>query len=252
MLRYIFILAYVLTATLTLSAQDASKADTDTVAVTAVQESRSVYPDSLHSVVKPIPDYLPSSIFIPRTRLVGLQPWIYAPITAPVVYAIPLSGFNSSIGFGEYTQTHPDHFFSTLEGRNVINIPNMFVTRQMMIGNTLKIAGGFYFLSGILYGAQMGVMGNNWGMGTREGFIYRISDMFEIALWSQYFQSVVVYSPVIYPHLSGNGAAIVMPATPEVFSFGVQASFIVGGFVVGIGTSVSPVPFQNRPHSELR
>ena len=252
MLRYIFTLGFVLITTLTLSAQNASNADTSKVSVGVVQDVRDGYQDSLRSVTKPIPYYLPSSLFIPRNRLVGLQPWIYAPMTLPVVYVIPLSGFNSSIGFGEYTQTHPDHFFSTLNGRNIINIPNMFMSRQMMIGNTLKIGGGLYFLSGILYGAQMGVMGNNWGMGTREGLLYRMSDMFEITFWSQNFQSIVVYSPVIYPHLSGNGAAILMPATPEVFSFGVQASFVVGGFIVGIGTSVSPVPFQNRHHSELR
>ena len=252
MLRYIFTLGFVLITTLTLSAQNASNADTSKVSVGVVQDVRDGYQDSLRSVTKPIPYYLPSSLFIPRNRLVGLQPWIYAPMTLPVVYVIPLSGFNSSIGFGEYTQTHPDHFFSTLNGRNIINIPNMFMSRQMMIGNTLKIGGGLYFLSGILYGAQMGVMGNNWGMGPREGLLYRLSDMFEITFWSQNFQSIVVYSPVIYPHLSGNGAAILMPATPEVFSFGVQASFVVGGFIVGIGTSVSPVPFQNRHHSELR
>ena len=252
MLRYIFTLGFVLITTLTLSAQNASNADTSKVSVGVVQDVRDGYQDSHRSVTKPIPYYLPSSLFIPRNRLVGPQPWIYAPMTLPVVYVIPLSGFNPSIGFGEYTQTHPDHFFSTLEGRNIINIPNMFVSRQMMIGNTLRIGGGLYFLSGILYGAQMGVMGNNWGIGTREGLLYRMSDIFEIALWSQNFQSIVVYSPVIYPHLSGNGAAILMPATPEVFSFGVQASFVVGGFIVGIGTSVSPVPFQNRHHSELR
>jgi hypothetical protein len=47
-------------------------------------------------------------------------------------------------------------------------------------------------------------------------------------------------------------AAIRMPATPEVYSFGVQASFVVGEFIVGVGMSVAPVPFQDRQHSEFR
>ena len=41
-----------------------------------------------------------------------------------------------------------------------------------------------------------------------------------------------------------------MPATPEVFSFGVQATFVVGEFIIEVGTSVAPVPFQKRKHSE--
>ena len=42
-----------------------------------------------------------------------------------------------------------------------------------------------------------------------------------------------------------------MPATPEVFSFGVQATFVVGEFIIEVGTSVAPVPYQKRKHSEL-
>ena len=120
-----------------------------------------------------------------------------------------------------------------------------------MIGNTLKLGKKIYFLSGILYGAQLGVMGNNWGMGTREGFIIHPSSVVTITLWNQYFQSVSVYSPVMYPTPSGDGAAIRMPATPEVFSFGVQATFVVGEFIIEVGTSVAPVPYQKRKHSEL-
>jgi hypothetical protein len=56
---------------------------------------------------------------------------------------------------------------------------------------------------------------------------------------------------VVHPRLDGNGAAIIMPATPEVTSFGVQASFVSGEFVVDIGASFSPVPFQNRKHSKF-
>ena len=129
-------------------------------------------------------------------------------------------------------------------GYDSINIPRLYVTQQMMIGNTLRIVKNFYMLSGILYGAQLGTMGNNWGMGTREGFIWHPSAMVSVMLWNQYFQSVSVYSPVIYPNVSGSGAAIKMPATPEVFSFGLQASFVVGEFIIGIGTSVTPKPFK--------
>ena len=98
----------------------------------------------------------------------------------------------------------------------------------------------------------MGVRGNNWGMGTREGFLYRPSENLSVAFWTQYFQSVAVYSPVLFPRADGNTAAIRMPATPEVYSFGVQASFVVGEFIVGVGMSVAPVPFQDRHHSEFR
>ena len=56
----------------------------------------------------------------------------------------------------------------------------------------------------------------------------------------------------MYPDPAGDGAAIRMPATPEVFSFGVQATFVVGEFVIDVGASVSPVPYQKRKHSELR
>ena len=199
--------------------------------------------DSLPNI---IPDLLPPSLFIPSVRLVGVHPWTYAPLPRPVFEIIPVYGFDGSIGFGEYSIQHPDRFFSTLEGYNSINIPRLYITRQMMLGNTLRIARNFYMLSGILYGAQMGIMGNNWGMGTREGFIWHQSSIVTIALWNQYFQSVSVYSPVMYPDADGSGAAVRMPATPEVFSFGVQASFVIGEFIIGVGTSVTPKPFNPK------
>ena len=192
------------------------------------------------SVPNRIPDFLPPDIFIPRTRLIGLHPWTSAPLPRPIVEIIPVYGFNGSIGFGQYTMAHPDRFFSTLEGYNSINIPQMYLTQQMMIGNTLRIARNFYLLSAIMYGAQLGVMGNNWGMGNREGFIWHPSAIMTITLWNQYFQSVSVYSPIVYPRPNGSGAAVNMPATPEVFSFGVQATFVVGEFIIEVGTSVTP------------
>lgn len=207
--------------------------------------------EQVDSLPRPIPDLLSPDLFIPKSRLVGFQPWTYAPLPRPVVYILPTFGFEGSIGFGEYAVEHPEKFFSTLEGYNAINIPQLYLTEQMMIGNTLKLGKKIYFMSGILYGAQLGIMGNNWGMGTREGFIIHPSSVVTITIWNQYFQSVSVYSPVLYPNANGDGAAVRMPATPEVFSFGVQASFVVGEFIIDVGASVAPVPYQKRHHSEL-
>ena len=190
------------------------------------------------SMPERIPDFLPDDIFIPRIRLVGIDPWHSAPVQRPVFEIIPKFGFDGSIGFGEYSISHPEKFFSTLEGYNSINIPQMYLSQQMMIGNTFRLARGFYMLSGILYGAQLGVMGNNWGIGNREGFIWHPSAIVTLTLWNQYYQSLTVYSPIVYPGKSGS--AVKMPATPEVFSFGLQATFVVGEFIIEIGTSITP------------
>ena len=193
---------------------------------------------SVDSVPNRIPDFLPDDIFIPRARLVGIVPWHAAPVQRPVLEIIPTFGFDGSIGFGEYSISHPEKFFSTLEGYNSINIPQMYITQQMMIGNTFRLAKGFYMLSGILYGAQLGVMGNNWGIGNREGFIWHPSAIVTLTLWNQYYQSLSVYSPIMYP--SRDGAAVIMPATSEVFSFGLQATFVAGEFIIEIDTSITP------------
>ena len=196
--------------------------------------------DMTDSFPRAIPNVLPSELFIPSERLFGFLPWNSAPILRPVVFYIPVTGFTGSIGFGEYSIHHPESFFSTLDGYNMIDIPQMYITRQMLLGNTFRLGKGGYMFSGILYGAQMGVEANNWGMGTREGFIWNPSELVSVAFWSQYFQSVSVYSPVLFPDRDGDGAAIKMPATPEIFSFGVQASFKTRRFIIGIGTSVTP------------
>lgn len=201
---------------------------------------------------RPVPMLLSPQLFIPASRLDGFLPWNAAPMLKPVFHVLPVYGFDGSIGFGEFNIEHPERFFSTLTGSNTFNIPELYVSEQRMLGNTLKLGRRFYFMSGILYGAQLGVSGNNWGMGTREGLIFRVSSNASVAFWTQYFQSVAVYSPVLFPRPDGNMAAIRMPATPEVYSFGVQASFVVGEFIIGVGTSVAPVPFQNRHHSEFR
>ena len=215
-------------------------------------------PDSLSersgrdTLPRPIPDYLEPSLFIPKDRLFGYEPWTYAPMERPVFPVLKVYGYDGTIGFGSYTLQHPEKFFSTLEGRNVINVPQYYISRQMMLGNTLRITRNFYFMSGILFGSQMGTNGNNWGMGTREGFMFRTSGSLTVTFWTQYFQSVAVYSPVLFPRPDGDMAAIRMPATPEVYSFGVQASFVVGEFIIGVGASVAPVPYQDRHHSEFR
>ncbi len=205
---------------------------------------------AVDSVPNRIPDFLSPDIFIPRARLVGINPWTSAPLPRPVFKILPVRGFDGSVGFGEYSISHPDKFFSTLDGYNSIDIPQLYITRQMMIGNTFRLVRNFYMLSGILYGAQMGVMGNNWGLGNREGFIWHPSAIVSITVWNQYFQSISVYSPIMYP--SADGAAVKMPATPEVFSFGVQASFVVGEFIIGIGTSVTPKPPKSSEPKKSR
>lgn len=201
-------------------------------------------PDTVELRTLPVQDYLPADTFIPPVRLAGLHLWISAPVARPVFTVMKIDGFDGSVGFGQYSIQHPDKFFSTLEGYDSIDIPHLYVTQQMMIGNTLRLVKGFYMLSGIQYGAQLGIMGNNWGMGTREGFIWHPSAIVSVMMWNQYFQSLSVYYPVVYPNLSGSGAAIKMPATPEVFSFGLQATFVVGQFIIGIGTSITPKPFK--------
>ena len=200
----------------------------------------------------PIPFVLSPDLFIPAAQLKGYLPWHYAPMLRPVFDILPVYGFDGSIGFGEFNQDHPDRFFSNLMVSNTINVPQLYISEQKMIGNTLKIGRRFYFLSGIMYGAQLGVRGNNWGMGTREGILYRSKGSLVVTFWTQYFQSVAVYSPVLFPRTDGDMAAIRMPATPEVYSFGVQASFVVGEFIIGVGASVAPVPYQDRHHSEFR
>lgn len=207
--------------------------------------------EKVDSFPRPIQDLLSPQLFIPADLLSAYLPWHYAPLLKPVFTVLPVYGFDGSIGFGEFNQDHPDKFFSNLLNSNYIDVPQLFISEQKMVGNTLKIGRKFYFLSGIMFGAQLGVRGKNWGMGTREGLLYRSSDNLSVAFWTQYFQSVAVYSPVLFPRKDGDTAAIRMPATPEVFSFGVQASFVVGEFIVGIGISVAPVPFQDRHHSEF-
>ena len=130
----------------------------------AVQEQEKV-----DSFPRPIPNLLSPQLFVPAEYLNWLLPWNAAPLLKPVFHVLPVYGFDGSIGFGEFSMDHPEKFFSNLLNSNYINVPELYVSEQRMIGNTLKLGRKFYFLSGIMYGAQLGVRGNNWGMGTREG-----------------------------------------------------------------------------------
>ena len=163
-------------------------------------------------------------------------------------------GVSGIVGAGAFLQDHPDKFFSTFNGANMINIPYLYLTEQKFLGNTMRLGknSGVYFMSGIMYGSQMGIWGNNWGLGTREGIVWHPNGKVSILIWSEDFQSIRVYTPILFRTPDGDTAAILMPATPEVFSFGAQASFIAGEFIIGIGFSVAPVPFQKRHHSEFR
>lgn len=192
-------------------------------------------------IPKMLPMILPADWFIPDSSLAGYAPWSGAPITKPVVFYFPETGISDIIGAGAYSHAHPDKFFSTLNGNNIIDVPQLYITQQRFLGNTLRLGKNsrFYFVNGILYGAQLGVRGNNWGMGTREGILWRPNDKISVLIWDQVFQSLVVYTPILFPTSDGSAAAVLMPATPGVLSFGVQASFIVGDFIIGIGTSIT-------------
>lgn len=234
MYRYIIILSLHILYLPFLSAQRQETRDT---AVISTPEEKTLLMKS-DSFPRPIPFLLPSDAFIPEERLFSYVPWTSAPITRPVVFILPVYGFTPSIGAGLYSIQHPDRFFSTLEGYNGFNVPPLYVTHQMMLGNTFRLARNFYMFSGILYGIQMGINGNRWGIGEREGFIYNPLPDVSIIVWNQHFHSLSVYYPVIYPGAE-SGAAIRLPATPDVFSFGLQANFTLGEFVIGVGTSIT-------------
>ena len=231
MYRYIIILTISL-ATLCAQAQVRDSELIDTITAPLMQVGNDSLP-------RPIPFLLPEDIFIPADRLFGYMPWSYAPMIRPTVFILPTYGFNRSVGFGLYSIQHPDKFFSTLEGFNGFNIPQLYISQQMMLGNTLRLARNFYMMSGILYGAQLGVRFNLWGIGERSGFIYNPRPDVSIVIWDQYYRALTVYMPVFFPGAT-NPAAIRLPATPEVFSVGVQANFTIGEFIIGIGTSVTP------------
>ena len=184
--------------------------------------------------------------------VVAFMPWVASAQTYQNQKRI--DGVSGIVGAGSFMQDHPDKFFSTFNGDNTIDLPHLYISEQKFLGNTLRLGkkSGFYFMSGIMYGSQLGVLGNNWGMGTREGILWHPNDKVSVLVWTQDFQSVSVYTPILFRTPDGDTSAILMPATPEVFSFGAQASFAAGKFIIGIGVSVAPVPFQRRHHSMFR
>ena len=109
----------------------------------------------------------------------------------------------------------------------------------MMLGNTLSLGKKrrLFFTNGILYGRHFGTWGNMIGMGSREGLIFRPSGVLMITVWTQEYQSVYAYSPVVYPKTGEDPPAIKLPASPVMVSYGAQAYFLAGQFWIGVGAS---------------
>lgn len=194
--------------------------------------------DSVRFVPRIIPDMLPRDLFIPDDRLEGLTIWMAAPITRPHVHVVPVYGF-SGYGFGSFTVDHWEKVFANLLGFNGMNVPQLIDSQQMMLGNTIALGKKrrLYFANGILYGRHYGVWGNMIGMGSREGLIYRPTDYLMLSIWSQEYQSVYAYSPVLYPRPGQGSASTKLPASPVMVSYGAQAYFLAGQFWIGIGAS---------------
>ena len=108
--------------------------------------------EKVDSFPRPIPNLLSPQLFVPAEYLYGMLPWNAAPLLKPVFHVLPVYGFDGSIGFGEFNMDHPEKFFSNLLSSNYIDVPQLYVSEQRMIGNTLKLGRNFYFLSGIHHG----------------------------------------------------------------------------------------------------
>ena len=211
------------------------------VCAAAAQDSITIKTSSDTSVFVPkvITDMLQADIFIPSYRLQGLTPWMSAPLPRPVTHIMPVYGFDG-YGFGQFTVDHFDKFFSNLLGFNLLNVPQLTDFRQMMIGNTISLGKKrkWFFANGILYGREYGTWGNMIGMGTREGLIFRPSAVLMITVWTQEYQSVYAYSPVVYAYPGESTASVRLPASPVIISYGAQAYFLAGQFWIGIGASL--------------
>ena len=194
--------------------------------------------DSIGYFPHRIANVLPSDLFIPADRMWGLTPWLGGPVTRPVVHVIPVYGF-SGYSFGKFTVDHWDRFFSNLLSYNQINVPQVVDSQVMLLGNTLSLGKKrkWFFTSGLLYGRHYGVWGNMLGMGSREGLIYRPNGYMMFMIWSQEYQSVYAYSPVVYAYPGEGTAATKLPASPLMVSYGAQAYFLAGQFWIGIGAS---------------
>jgi hypothetical protein len=56
-------------------------------------------------------------------------------------------------------------------------------------------------------------------------------------IWTQEYQSVYAYSPVVYAVPGEGTASIKLPASPVIVSYGAQAYFLAGQFWIGLGAS---------------
>ena len=224
--KYILPIILAVISSFTVRAQDIE----DTLTV-AEPDTAGFFPHRLDNL-------LPPDIFIPNDRLRGLTPWMAGPMTRPVVHIMPVYGFNG-YGFGKFYADHWDRFFSNLLSYNQMNIPRTIDSQVMLLGNTLSLGKKrrLFFTSGILYGRHYAVWGNMLGMGSREGLIFRPNGYLILMLWSQEYQSVYAYSPVIYASPGESTASIRMPASPLMVSYGAQAYFLAGQFWIGIGAS---------------
>lgn len=234
--RHILILSAMLLLCTEASAQfkrqDRDTVRTDTLSMGFIADTSGRYP-------RPIPNVLPKDLFIPAEYLQGLTRWMAAPMTRPVVHVMPVYGF-SGYGFGKFTVDHWDRFFSNLLSYNGMNVPALMDSQQMLLGNTLSLGKKrrLFFANGILYGRQYGVWGNVIGMGSREGLIYRPNGWLILTVWTQEYQSVYAYSPVVYANPGESTASIRLPASPVMVSYGAQAYFLAGQFWIGLGAAL--------------
>lgn len=195
--------------------------------------------DSTSYFPHPIANVLPSSYFIPPDRLQGLTQWMGGPVSRPTVHVMPVYGFNG-YGFGKLYVDHWEKFFANLLSYNSIDTPQLLDTQVMMVGNTISLGKKrrLYLSNGILYGRHYGIWGNMIGMGSREGLIFKPNGWLVITVWSQEYQSVYAYSPVVYPYEGEGTASVKLPASPVMVSYGAQASFLAGQFWIGLGASL--------------
>lgn len=186
-----------------------------------------------------IPNMLPPDLFVPNDRLAGLTQWMGGPMARPVIHVMPVYGY-SGYAYGKFTVDHWDRFFSNLLSYNQINVPQLIDSQVMMVGNTLSLGKKrrLFFSSGILYGRHYGTWGNMIGMGSREGLIYRPNGYLILTIWTQEYQSVYAYSPVLYANPGQGTAPIKLPASPVMVSYGAQAYFLAGQFWIGLGATL--------------